>query len=251
MEKTLAYSYRKLQYWDTWLKQESLGQYLLNLEAKKLASQLSKHLGKHALLVGVPAQSPLLQIINFPFLWLTSAFRGDTKASGLIESDMHALAILTGNIDLAIVPHTLDFIDHPRQLLSEVCRVVKPEGLVAVCGFNPYSLWGMKKYFPHQNKTPWCGSFVSASQIKKWLNLADFQIESTTYHLYFPPWEKMNNVEHPWLETFASLCFPFLGGIYIVIARAKVTPLTPIRLKWKQPIANIKISPTITRPLVR
>ena len=50
-----------------------------------------------------------------------------------------------GSIDLVILPHILECIDNPRQLLAEACRIIKPEGHIIICGFNPHSLWGLKK----------------------------------------------------------------------------------------------------------
>jgi hypothetical protein len=47
------------------------------------------------------------------------------------------------------------------------------------------------------------------------------------------------------LETIGSWIFPKAGGISIIVARAKVIPLTPIKMKWKQQLGNIRIRPTI------
>lgn len=244
--KTLAHSYRKLQKWNAWLSHQPLGQYLLSVEKKYLSILLKNHFGKHALLVGVPEQRFLFEATNVPFQILTGPLldHHHTDPIKYIEADLHELPILTGSIDLVLLPHTFEFIDNGRQLLREICRIVRPEGLVAICGFNPYSLWGMRKLIAANSLSP--------KHIKKWLKLADFQIEKQTYHLYLPPLTNIDTIKKlEWLEYIGNLCFPFLGGIYIVLARAKVVPLTPIRLKWKQQLSGIRISPTISGPLIR
>lgn len=252
--KALAYSYRKLQHWNQWLAQDSLGQYLLSTEGRKLSFLLKNHFGKHALLVGVPKQNVLLKSTNIPLHYLIGPLNHHQQETvNHVEADLHELSILTGSIDLALLPHTLELVDNPRQLLTEVCRIVKPEGLVAICGFNPLSLWGIKKIIAkHKQETPWSGNFISSNLIKKWLLLADFQVEKYSKILFVPPITNPLTIKKmEWLEFVGNLCFPFFGGVYIVLARAKVAPLTPIRLKWKQQLSGIRISPTISGPLIR
>src|SRR6266566_5631533 len=47
------------------------------------------------------------------------------------------------SVDVALLPHTLDFCDDPHAVLREVTRVLAPEGHVVILGFNPVSLWGL------------------------------------------------------------------------------------------------------------
>ena len=59
-------------------------------------------------------------------------------------------------------------------------------------------------------------------------------------------YQKLNFLEH-----VGKKCFANLGGIYILLARAKVIPLTPIKLKWKQPLNGIRISTTMPGHVAR
>ena len=44
---------------------------------------------------------------------------------------------------------------------------------------------------------------------------------------------------------------PF-GGIYTLIAQAKVIPLTPIKLRWKQKLSDVKLgSISLPKPTAR
>jgi hypothetical protein len=103
-----------------------------------------------------------------------------------------------------------------------------------------------------QNKNvPWESNFIRPSKIKSWLALVDFEMEKHTSVLFRPPvsnqgiYKKMQ-----YLERIGSKCFPMFGGIYMLLARAKVIPLTPIKLKWKQQLGSIKIS-TISGHTIR
>lgn len=245
--KALAHGYRTLQHWDHWLAQQFLGNKLLETEERVFSHLLQKHFGKHVLLIGVPHQYPLLSSTLLPCHSLITPFISQEKKSCFIEGDFHELPIMTGSVDLVMLPHTLELVDNPRQLLSEACRVIKPEGLIILCGFNPYSLWGVKKLFGKHKTIPWTLNFLRTQKVKKWLQLADFVMEKHTSTLFTPPLDKASlyNKFH-FMEYVGKKCFPTFGGIYILVARAKVIPLTPIRLKWKQPLSGIRISTSIT-----
>jgi hypothetical protein len=45
-----------------------------------------------------------------------------------------------------------------------------------------------------------------------------------------------------------------MGGIYSLVAQAKVIPLTPIKLRWKQKLSDVKLTASIggiPKPTVR
>ena len=241
----MAHGYRTLQHWNQWLTHQFLGSSLLDAEEKLLSSLLARHFGKHALLIGVPHQLDLLKATKIPCHSLLSPIITRDKVPGYIEGDFHELPILTGSIDLVVLPHTLEFVDNPRQLLAEACRIVKPEGLIAICGFNPYSAWGLRKLLAKHKTVPWESNFIRSHKVKSWLQLVDFEMEKHTSVLFRPPvsnqalYKKLQYLEH-----IGSKCFPMFGGVYVLLARAKVIPLTPIRLKWKQQLSGIRISTT-------
>jgi len=248
----LVHGYRTLQHWQLWLAHHFLGGSLLEAEQQLLSRLLSNHFGKHAVLLGVPQQYALLKENHLPCHALLTPLIHQEKNSNYIEGDFHDLPILTGSMDLVLLPHTLEFIEHPRQLLSEACRIIKPEGLIIICGFNPYSLWGRKAVWAKHKIVPSAEHFFHVGQIKRWLQLADFALEEQKFLMFRPP------LTHPgmyqklhFLETIGPTIFPFLGGVYVLLARAKVIPLTPIRLKWKQQLSGIRISSTISGHIAR
>jgi SAM-dependent methyltransferase len=233
-----------LQHWDHWLAQEALGSALLNAEKKTLSPLLSQHFGKHAVLIGVPQQASLGESTPLTYHTLVSPLlRHEKTVRHHIESDLHELPLLAGSADLVLLPHTLEFVDNPRQLLSEACRIVKPEGLIVVCGFNPYSYWGMKKKLQRKSVMPWAGNLIYSYQVKNWLQLADFQLEQQHTCLFRPfiRQQKIYQQLH-FMEKIGKILFPAFGNIYILLARAKVIPLTPIKMQWKQSLKSIRIS---------
>jgi ubiquinone/menaquinone biosynthesis C-methylase UbiE len=248
----LAHSYRTLQHWNQWLTQHGLGERLLSAEQRLLTSMLKQQYGKHALLIGVSHQQSLLNATLLPYHTLLSPLISREHHVSYVEGDLHELPILTGSVDLVILPHTLEFIDNPRQLLAEACRVIKPEGLIVISGFNPYSMWGLKKLFTQKNAMPWTGNFIHSRRVKNWLRLADFKMEKQRSALFLPPTTSSSVYKQfHFLEKIGGKWCPFFGGVYILMARAKVIPLTPIKLKWKQQLGQIGIPRTMTGHVAR
>lgn len=235
-------TYRTVQQWDHWLT-HFLGQSVLETEHNFLSPFLTERYGKHALLIGVPKQSDLLKSSVMPCHIVLSPLIHANKYIKYIESDFYELPITPGSVDLVILPHTFEFIDNPHQLLNEACRVVKPEGDIIIFGFKPVSLWGFKKWWVDSKNVPWSGNFLPAAKIKHWLKLADFELVRQNIIMFRPPirhhglYKKLKFLD--WVGT--QLHLPF-GNIYVLIARAKTIPLTPIKLHWKQKLSPISIS---------
>jgi SAM-dependent methyltransferase len=245
----LIKTYRTIQQWDYWLTQ-FLGTRVLEAEQKLLARLLAERYGKHALLIGVPNQQLLLDSSILFNRVIISPFIHKQKPARFIEGDFYQLPITPGSIDLVILPHTLELIDNPHQLLLEACRIVKPEGDIIIIGFNPVSLWGLKKYLMKNKHMPWTGNFIRANKIVNWLRLADFELVKQDRLLFTPPIaEKKMYQRLEFLEWIGNKCWVPYGGVYALTAKAKVIPLTPIKLHWKQKPAVIPT--TLPGPIMR
>ena len=62
-----------------------------------------------------------------------------------MRAHWHELPFDAQSIDLILLPHALEFIDNPHEVLREVDRVLRPEGRVLILGFNPWSLFGLRR----------------------------------------------------------------------------------------------------------
>ena len=238
----LVKMYRAAQQWQQWLT-ESLGSNLLETEKNFLFNSLAAYFGKHTVLIGVPNQHSLLKASVTAYQTLLTPLTSKLAEIKVIESDFHELPIASGVVDLVILPHSLEYLDNPRQLLNEACRVVKPEGHIIILGFNPVSLWGLKKAMTRKKNTPWKNDFILARTVIKWLKLADFELVKQTYILHRPP--VRNHSMYARFKIFDLLgqkIFQPLGGVYILVAKAKVVSLTPIRLRWKQTFSSVRVS---------
>ncbi len=225
--------YRAAQQWDQWLTQ-SLGQSVLDVEKKFLIHRLGTYYGKHGILIGVPNQHELLKTSVTAHQVVLTPLVSRHKQIKIIESDFYELPVASGSVDLVLLPHSLEYTNHPRQLLTEACRIVKPEGHIFILGFNPYGLWRFRHELLQRKKMSWHTSFIPSHTVKNWLALADFELVNQDFILY--------SSRFKWIDRLGHACFRPLGGVYSLIAKAKVTPLTPIRLRWQQTFSTIRVT---------
>lgn len=147
----------------------------------------------------------------------------------LIASPLQ-MPILTDQVDVVLLHHLLEFVDRPQALLTESARVVMPQGLLMITGFNPFSFWGMKALLSRESAAfPFKGRFLSAPKLMDWLNILNFKIDRVLYAEFglpmLMPWVRPPNFGLG-LGRRYNLMF---GGVYMIIARKYVAPLTPVR----------------------
>lgn len=75
-----------------------------------------------------------LQVRNENGLFVTGRESGQYEMVRLI---MDELPFECASLDLVVMPHVLEFNEHPHQILREVERVLRPEGTIIISGFNP------------------------------------------------------------------------------------------------------------------
>ncbi len=235
----LVKMYRAAQQWNQWVAQPQ-GRCVLNAEKIFLQKALATFYGKHGMLIGVPAQGELLQASVAAQQTVLTPLINKNSTVETIESDFTELPVATGSVNLVFLPHLLEYVDNPRQLLTEACRIVKPEGHIVILGFNPHSGWGLKKILSRKKGAPWKNYFIQHATLKKWLKLLDFELAAQDFLMYGMPMDRYRS--NRFIEWIGHTFIRPLGGIYVLIAQAKTSPLTPIRLRWKQSFSNIRIS---------
>ena len=158
----------------------------------------------------------------------------DQSLPASISADPSALPFPNDSVDLYLLPHTLDFIADPHQLLREVERTLVPEGHLIIIGFNPISLYGLWHVFLRRRQiAPWDAKFYSLKRIRDWCSLLGFDEVKLLFNAHLPPfkriqgWKKMQK-----LNNFLQTRLTHTGGIYIFAARKRIATVTPVKQAW-------------------
>ncbi|UJP06156.1 MAG: class I SAM-dependent methyltransferase [Nitrosomonas sp.] len=209
--------------------ESSLGQYLIAHEQQFFDQVVADIFGYNAVQLGWP-QFDFLRLNRMPF-----HFSLGFEQQASLRAAPSFLPIQSNSIDLAILPHTLEFNANPHQILREVYRILIPEGHVVISGFNPMSLWGVCHYLKStRRKFPWNGDFIGLHRLKDWLKLLDFETAGGRLGCYVPPFkqEKWRRRFH-FMEAAGDRWWPISGGVYFLHAIKHMHGMRIIKPEWK------------------
>jgi SAM-dependent methyltransferase len=213
---------------DTWL-QTPQGRYVVAWEQAKIDAMVADVFGYNALQLGLP-QIQLLGQNRIPLRQI--AGESDTVD---VRCDLRQLPFSPHSIDLIVMPHILEFNDDPHQVLREVERVLIPQGQLVIVGFNPHSLWGLRRRMTPISSFPWNGNYISIQRLKDWLQLLGFDVDRGNFGCYAPPFEQENWLDHfKFMEPAGDRWWGFAGGVYLIRAVKRVHGMRLIMPGWKK-----------------
>jgi SAM-dependent methyltransferase len=194
-----------------------LGRYVLAREQAYFDHTVADIFGFYALQVGLPA-TPFLTQSRIPTIC-----RLDFDPPANVLADPHYLPFAENTFDLIVLPHALEFAYDPHLMLREAWRVTRPEGQVVIAGFNPFSLYGVKRYFGRQQNPPWNGNFIALYRVKDWLTLLGFDVVGGRLDAYAPPFSAERWLARSaFVEKAGDRWWPIAGGIYFLRATKRI-----------------------------
>jgi SAM-dependent methyltransferase len=207
----------------------SRGAYVLDWERGQFDSAVEDVFGFRAVQVGLP---------SIDFLRanrIASRFTVGAEPGCAVTADPRHLPLASNSVDLVVLPHVLEFNHDPHQILREAERVLMPEGQIVIAGFNPLSLWGLKRRLSLSRADyPWCGEFLGLLRLRDWLKLLGFELNGGRLGRYAPPFGQAK-----WLQRFAFMehagdrWWPICGGVYVVRAVKRVRGMNLVAPQWK------------------
>jgi SAM-dependent methyltransferase len=215
-----------------------LGRYLLRREQLYFEHTLADIFGYYALQIGLP-ESPFLQASR-----IATRCTVDLEEPAQVLADPHWLPFPENSIDLVVLPHALEFTDEPHQLLREVYRVIRPEGQLVIAGFNPFSLFGAKRYFGREQTMPWNGNFIALYRLKDWLALLGFEVIGGRLDCYAPPFSQekwLNRCD--FFERAGDRWWPISGGVFFLRATKRVAGMRVITPAWTRRVKKKSLVP--------
>ncbi len=142
-----------------------------------------------------------------------------------IQAKAHHLPLQSDSIDMVIMPHLLEFDAHRFQTMREVERVLKPEGLLVVLNFNPWSFWVRYQYlWDKKMADSWTGHFISRSRILDWLKLLNFEVTTCSEF-------GLDSIHSTYGKSIGSR-YSLFASAYAIKAikrRYQLIPLTPVK----------------------
>jgi SAM-dependent methyltransferase len=222
---------------DEWLATPQ-GQYVLDWEQNQHDQVVADIFGFNALQIGLPGHD-FLRANRTPFHFRCHEEAGQGRC---VRARASFLPFDSASLDLVVLPHVLEFDPMPHQILREVERILVPEGHLVITGFNPFSLWGLRRKFGGVDAAPpWCGQYISVPRLKDWFALLSFEPRAGSFGCYAPP-----ATQQEWLRRFHFMelagdrWWPIAGGTYIIHAVKRVPGMTLITPVWQSHKARSK-----------
>ncbi|MGB8516798.1 MAG: methyltransferase domain-containing protein [Gallionella sp.] len=211
------------------------GQYVLRREQAYFDKTVADIFGFNALQLGMN-QHEFLRQSRMPL-----RVRAGDEPDSNVRLCHDELPFANESMDLLLLPHILEFSPHPHQILRDVERVLMPEGNLIISGFNPISLWGLRRKLGSKNGYPWCGDFIALKRLKDWLALLGFVVVGGRFTAYAPPFHHTATLERcQFMEAAGDRWWAVSGGVYFLHAIKRVPGIRPIQPKWnKQLVSNL------------
>lgn len=257
------------------------GAYLLAWERERFDQAVADMFGFHALQLGLP-ELDALRANRMPHKWLAlpgadagafaAAASSDSRPGKTATGDASSprVALLTesaalpfpeNSLDLVLLPHTLELSSDPHTTLSEVERVLVPEGRVVISGLNPASLWGLRQRRAHFYRRlgygelflPEAGEFIGYWRLRDWLRLLSFEVESGQFGCYRPAVSSRASLERfAWMDKVGERSWPIFGALYFLVAVKRVRGMRLLEPAWTTPKATasapVAIANQVSRP---
>ncbi|HGG59549.1 MAG TPA: methyltransferase domain-containing protein [Gammaproteobacteria bacterium] len=200
------------------------GQVFARKLQEAVAPWLQGIFGYHAVQLGMcPALSLLEQSrINHRVM-------ADYPDCGDVLCRPEALPFESDSIDLLVAAHCLEVSDDPHALLREAERALVAEGHLLVIGIDPWTLWGGWRKLSGRGS-----QLYSQSKVKDWLGLLGFDFQRSQMLPMFDVHLPLGMASLPKTGQFANLLASNIAGGYAMLAKKRVTTLTPITPPWRR-----------------
>lgn len=203
---------------------------LFAAELAALAPILGGVYGNFGLFVRAHADAPAKLPPHLLGTTIDLAVHDARSCTGRLRCAPAELPLANESCKLVIAQHVLERVDDPLECATEFARVLAPEGVALVLGFNPLSLW-----------RPWlAGKARGASLVlrpqsaQSWqqiLSRQGIEILQTRFLGAMSPWQRGVAREETAPPRERRSILGRVGGSWLLLARKRRSALTPLRLR--------------------
>lgn len=215
--------------------QTPLGHAMLADQRHFLDRKLVGLTGARQLHISVSHRIPLAHGTDFSQKIMTTPRWFTSIPDGVVVCDADELPFPGDSMDLVVLHHTADFSPYPHEALREATRVLRGEGTIALIGFNPVSVWGLRRLMSRHHTGPWGGRFLLRRRMEDWLNLLGFQVSVSATRFFRLPFQRSGRkTSGRFGERLTGNGFLPVGGYYCILAKKRVIARIPRRAAWRQ-----------------
>lgn len=210
---------------DKWFENNALGQYLKAQEISFFQKALNDFNVENILQLGQFSDD--LKDLKRHQITQTHHFIYQSES---LPADILAMPLVSAwaeqTFDLIILAHQLEILtpDERPFFWQEIHRILRPNGVVVLTAFNPYSLWRLA-----WGKMPNVRESVSLSQTKFHLNQQGFQVIQGQFINYLPPISSKQVIHYlDFMEKVGNRWFPHGSAVYGLMARKQMVQIRPL-----------------------
>jgi len=201
------------------------GTYVLNAERLWVHRQLNTVCRNDLLQIGGPSDDSFTaksRVIRRFFLASVQPFSQKTPS---IQALYDALPVRSNSMDVVLSIHALESAGAIESAIADIYRVLKPEGVTMITGFQRFGLWRVWNRFVRQTLFPANTHFYSVDYITRLLEAQGFVVELQQTACFTLPSQEKRSV---FLEALGQLLLPYYGAVYMITATKKEPGVTPL-----------------------
>jgi len=209
-----------------------LGARVLREEAVLAPLALDDVFGFELLQVG--AWGPARHLLDGARTQHTTLVAPEVSSGVTLCAPLDSLPFRSDSIDAIFLPHTLELVEDPYAVLREAERVLCAEGCLMICGFNPFSGWGLRRafsrYVGRPAFPPQTSRLLSERRLRDWVALLGFDVDSVYGYLGLLPTKgRTPRGSDPPRAIDAQPRAAWMAGAYLLKARKRVQTMTLVR----------------------
>ena len=210
------------------------GQELAERESRLLSRRLAGLYARRVLQVGAYGNGRCPAVFGDARQWVVDRWPGGPVD---LVSRSEVLPLASGSVDVVVLIHQLEFSARPHQVIREAARVLAPEGHLLVVGFNPFSLWGLRRLLALPNRQPpWNGRYLSPWRVADWMQLLGLIPRPHDGLALLPPLpDRLRRQQSPGRVVYGHSLGPglrWLGGVHLIMGQKRVAGMTPPPARW-------------------
>jgi SAM-dependent methyltransferase len=142
----------------------------------------------------------------------------EPESGATLCAPLDSLPFSSDSIDAILLPHTLELVEDPYAVLREAERVLCAEGCLMICGFNPFSGWGLRR-------PPQARRMLAERRLRDWVALLGLDVDGVYGYLGLLP------ISRGPREAAYRARRALTAGAYLLKARKRLPTMTLVRPK--------------------